>query len=102
MKIKKSESVQIENVVGHTCDVCKKTVMERTLPKEWYSFSSHHDEWGNDSIESYEDFDVCSVRCYMDQLYRCVGEMEGKEATAEIDNKSYHFVKTMLEYYNHD
>lgn len=41
------------------CDVCKKEI---TVNSYW-ELTTHHNDWGNDSIESYEYFDVCSKDC---------------------------------------
>lgn len=41
------------------CDVCKKEI----TAKSYWELTTHHNDWGNDSIESYERFDVCSKDC---------------------------------------
>lgn len=49
-------------LVGETvhCDVCKKEI--ETEKGYWEVTTGHHD-WGNDSHESIEHFDVCSETC---------------------------------------
>jgi len=41
------------------CDVCKKEI----TAESYWELTTHHNDWGNDSIESYESFDVCSKDC---------------------------------------
>ena len=41
------------------CDVCKKEIESNSF----WQLTTHHHDWGNDSIDSYEDFDVCSEEC---------------------------------------
>ena len=40
------------------CDICGK---EFTGP--YWIANTHHDDWGNDSVDSYENFDLCSEKC---------------------------------------
>lgn len=42
------------------CDVCGKEIEPN---KSYWELTTHHNDWGNDSIESYEHFDVCSSEC---------------------------------------
>lgn len=56
------------------CDVCKKK-LEQNIPlgydsdgnqRLYYNYfcvTTHHHDWGNDSIESYKYYDICSVEC---------------------------------------
>lgn len=40
------------------CDICRKEI---TGP--YWNATTGHNDWGNDSPESVESFDVCSVKC---------------------------------------
>lgn len=40
------------------CDICSKEI---TGP--FWHVTTGHNDWGNDSCESIESFDVCSVEC---------------------------------------
>jgi len=40
------------------CDICGK---EFTGP--YWIANTHHDDWGNDSVDSYETYDLCSENC---------------------------------------
>ena len=59
-KIIEKEKVTVEREIikGIECDVCKRKIVGK-----YWKLSTHHYDWGNDSIESYEDFDLCSPEC---------------------------------------
>ena len=74
-EVKKTELREVE-VIDHTeiiCDCCGKLIFpisdndERKLDfrgraKYYHVMSGHHD-WGNDSIDSVESLDYCSLEC---------------------------------------
>lgn len=41
------------------CDVCNKEIEG----ENYYEVTTGHEDWGNDSIESVENFDICSNEC---------------------------------------
>ena len=99
MKITKQESVtELKEVtVGHKCDICKKQHDGESYPDSWYYFSHQHNGWGDDSIESYECFLVCSPECYFKQLIESLKRV-GEYSDSEIDDKTKDFVIHLLEY----
>lgn len=64
MQETRTEMTPTQVVYRTTCDGCGKTRDNADLPG-WHHFSSHHHEWGNDSIDSYEYHDACSFACYL-------------------------------------
>ena len=34
----------------------------------YYEISTHHNDWGNDSIDSYESKDICNENCLFNFL----------------------------------
>lgn len=56
-----TEPRKISYVVGIRCDRCGDNIKESEV---YYNVVTHHNDWGNDSIDSYEDFDLCSD-CYL-------------------------------------
>ncbi len=56
-----TEPRKISCVVGVKCDMCGDIIQKG---KVYYHIITHHNDWGNDSIDSYEDFDLCSD-CYL-------------------------------------
>jgi hypothetical protein len=88
-----------EVTTGYKCDVCRKEIESKHFPDEWYRFSHGHGDWGNDSFESVEYFDVCSPECYLRQLFYSYKEMKSYRS-AEIDDKPILFVKSLLDHLN--
>ena len=60
MKVyERKETTVVKDVwVKTICDVCKKETAER-----FFAVTTGHHEWGNDSEESVETKDICSVEC---------------------------------------
>ena len=52
------KTIKVENVKNIKCDVCDKEIDG----KFWVLTTSHGD-WGNDSVDSIEHFDICSTKC---------------------------------------
>lgn len=54
-------------VTAKKCDVCGKEIpkSENTYGRKhpFFSIKTHHYDWGNDSVDSYEYFHACSVEC---------------------------------------
>lgn len=77
------EKVQhvLSTTVGYRCDVCGKEVREDS-PKGWFDLSYGHGEWGNDSIDSLERRDACSVACLTIALGKAVEELQQYERSA--------------------
>lgn len=87
--------------IGRKCDNCGKVYSNRNFPDEWHNFSSHHNEWGNDSIESYEYYDVCSPECYVEKLIKVVDEMS-EIYDGKVDDMEIQFARRMVEYFKSD
>lgn len=65
-----SKRTQIQDVIykkevtiGINCDVCKKDITGK-----YWILTTHHDDWGNDSIDSFEHYDLCSKECINEKL----------------------------------
>jgi phospholipase C len=86
-----------EVTIGFICDVCKKEHIGEDVPDNWHSFSHQHSEWGNDSMDSWEYFHVCSAGCYTTQLGKCLKEMSGYKRSAEIDNMTFDFASDLFQ-----
>jgi len=71
--INKKKTVEQEVTVAWQCDVCNaQTADKECYKQEWHHFNKHHQGWGNDSIDSYEYYDVCSVDCFVRQLQESI------------------------------
>lgn len=93
--IKSKKTVEREEAVDTKCDVCGK-LAGTTNPKGWHGFSSHHSAWGNDSCDSFEWFDVCSVACFAIQLKKSIDGM-GNKLGAEVSDMNIEFAKKLLD-----
>lgn len=53
--------------IGRVCDCCgqklKPVYDYRPDDFNYFYICTHHYDWGNDSVESYESFDACSPEC---------------------------------------
>lgn len=95
MKHEAAESVIKKVVVRTECDGCGK--IEGPDPYGWLNFSSYHHDWGNDSIDSHDRWDVCSFGCYLTVVRRVFEDYgEQRRPTLEIDAKDWWFVRDML------
>lgn len=73
---KDKKIIQIDEVeVGIKCDRCKKIIKNEDdynrkylQGKHYYEVTTHHHDWGNDSIDSYEDYDFCNEKCLFEFL----------------------------------
>lgn len=52
------KTIRTEKLVAIKCDICGKEITEN-----FWQLTTHHYDWGNDSVESYERFDLCSREC---------------------------------------
>jgi hypothetical protein len=51
-----------------TCDNCDKDITETEMDY-FYEVSTSHHKWGNDSIESFKEYDFCSYNCMLEHLF---------------------------------
>jgi hypothetical protein len=92
MKIKETKEVteKMTVTIGIKCDVCGNEHKGKYAPDEWHNIEQHHNDWGNDSCDSYEYFDVCSPKCYAIRFKKSVGEMKSRRS-AEVDGFEIQF-----------
>lgn len=53
---KETRQVEVVKEEKVSCNMCKKVLEER---EPYYEITTHTNSWGNDSIDSYEHFDIC-------------------------------------------
>lgn len=68
----------------YECDHCKKPMKE---PYE--SLVSCHEEWGNDSIDSYRNLEVCSYDCFLKVVSAFLNDYKPYSETAKLNDISY-------------
>jgi hypothetical protein len=93
--IKKIEQRPQEVTTGYECDVCGKKI--NGFPSNWFHFNQHHDGWGNDSIDSYQYFDVCSPGCFLTQLKESVDKLKD-ERTGEVPDMPIEFAEALIKF----
>jgi len=49
-----------KNCINITCNICNKQIPNGS---KYYSVNTSHCDWGNDSMDSYNDFEICSNDC---------------------------------------
>lgn len=85
-KYKKEEIKQIKEIENEIiCDICNKKIKEeedyktpyRTKMTHFYEVSTHHNDWGNDSIDSFEYRDICSEECLFEFLKKYFDGTDG-------------------------
>lgn len=102
-RLTRVEQVPKEVTYAYRCDNCGREGTDLTPTHSgnrdpapgWVSFTSHHDEWGNDSVESHDSHDVCSFHCYVAVVRHLLSEWEGYP-TLEIDDKDRCFMEGMV------
>lgn len=101
MRLEEQKQVTKLDIVttGYRCDNCGKETKADRLPDEWHNFSSHHNEWGNDSCDSYEYYHVCSPKCYIEKLTDVVENELDDRYDAQVDYLEIQFARTLVEYF---
>jgi hypothetical protein len=92
-KITERHNIIKEVQIGTKCDFCGKETDKN--PFDWYSFDHHHGDWGNDSVESYEYFDVCSTECFKGQLQKSLNDI-GNYRSGIVAGMPVEFAKKLL------
>ena len=91
-----TKTVTNKETTGHQCDCCGKIHKGIAFPDDWHTFGTHHQDWGNDSIESHKFYDVCSVGCYAKSLSVIIDE-DGERYGFEVDEMICKFARRLLE-----
>lgn len=92
---------------GRRCDFCNKEILPVDGKKyNYFYITTSHSDWGNDSIDSIEYFDACSVECALGLAEKYLKSTNGFRNTGEIDIKHANWLedgadrdyKTEIEY----
>jgi len=95
MDVEETKLVNRTVTVGKKCDVCEKVSKDIHDYSKWLNVSHRHYGWDNDSVESIEHFDICSINCLRTQLDDSLDEMQDHDDTAEIFGMSYPYAKEL-------
>jgi len=99
MVIKESRKIVKSTPIKYKCDYCGKEVVydyDVTGSHTWHHFTTGHNEWSNDSVDSIESFDVCSSECYWSVIKDQLNNLEDYKDSAYLDNMSYSFAKELV------
>ena len=71
---------------GRICDFCGKAILPVDGEKyDYFYITTSHCDWGNDSIDSFNYFDACSVKCALGLAEKYLKSTNGFRNTGEID-----------------
>lgn len=93
MEIKKYEKVEIvrEEIQEIVCDECKKLLDNRKLTSRhkrtkvpYFHVLTHYSDWGNDSIDSLKEFDLCQ-ECLVNKFNEYLEQAKEYPGTREFD-----------------
>lgn len=88
-KYEEKEIVKIDRVLTKVvCDTCKKEIEAN---KFYYQVTTGHNDWGNDSLESIENKDICSDECLTEEFKKYI-ELESDTKYIEI-NKNFNKIE---------
>jgi hypothetical protein len=79
----RQRTISEKHVVGIACDACQKEISDA-----YFDVVTSHSDWGNDSIDSVENFDFCSLECLMPHMSAFFKKAGGTEQY-EIERKTY-------------
>lgn len=96
MYIKEKRPVLKDIVIACKCDCCGKVVAGDSYPTDWHSFSSHHSDWGNDNVDSYEYWLVCSPDCYIKIISGLLNSNKDRDSF-ELDEMSIQFASKLID-----
>ena len=85
-----------ECVVGKKCDICGKEIPPSgEQVYDYYEVTTHHNDWGNDSVDSYEHFDACSPDCAYKLWKESIHNSAGARNTMciKVEHKNYWTLK---------
>ena len=84
--IKEVEKIIVKKEVDKVfCDVCGKEINTNEI---YFNVKTHHRDWGNDSIDSYEDYEICSYKCLLEHQKEWLEEYKNSNtACYEIEKE---------------
>jgi hypothetical protein len=95
-EIKEKKQVMEDVVIAYKCDVCGSFEKNYSIYREmWLNFNEGHTAWGNDSVDSIQYYDVCSVNCFMKKLGEIVPSIKDYDG-AEVAEMPIAFAAQLL------
>lgn len=79
--------------VGRICDFCNKAIVPVVGERYDYFFiTTSHCDWGNDSVDSVEHFDACSVECALGLADKYLNSVIGFRNTGRIEIEHANYI----------
>lgn len=102
-EIKETKQIIAETVIAKItkCDICGKIICDSRYSRHSIKIQDHyrlmtgHHDWGNDSCESIETFDICSKECLQKKFDEYIQESSGDTNTEyfEVDHVWHYMVE---------
>jgi len=82
--------VKEEVTVKRICDNCGKEITISNITGvcddyNYFCIATHHHDWGNDSIDSYETYDACCPKCALEMAEKYLNNAYAGRNTKEIN-----------------
>lgn len=82
--------VREEVTVKRICDNCGKEIAISYITglgndHNYFRITTHHHDWGNDSIDSYESYDACCPKCALEMAEKYLTNAYPGHNTKEIE-----------------
>ena len=71
---------------GRICDYCNKEILPVDGKRyDYFYITTSHCDWGNDSVDSYEHYDACSIGCALGLTEKYLNSVVGFRNTGQIE-----------------
>lgn len=94
-EVKRVVTEKVRECIGIECDNCGKVIYGDTLgysyyDRIYYEVTTSHNDWGNDSCESIQHFDICPdcITDFVDRYFKKAKKDDISTARIEIE-KTY-------------
>lgn len=57
-----------QKAIKIVCDLCEMSISRANGHKVYYEVTMHHNHWDNDSGDSYEHEEICSIKCLTEHM----------------------------------
>lgn len=96
----KTKKITKSTCIGFKCDICKKEFGEGI---NIIRVATGHHDWGTDSIDSIYNYDICSMRCFINGLKSGMIKFEENSETSylnidtELNGEDINYIKNDIQ-----
>lgn len=84
----KEEYKEVTEIITHKklvkstriCDVCNTVIFD-----PYWKVLTHHSDWGNDSVDSFKNYDCCSPACVTDMFEKYMQDSNSRYNTKTFE-----------------